>query len=71
VSTTGVKPDGQHEAAPDGQYAVYGQAEGVPVHTPAWHVCDDAQTSPALQLVPSALVGFEQVPVVGLQVPAT
>jgi hypothetical protein len=48
------------------------QATGfVPVHEPAWQVSDWVQRLPSLQFDPSALFGFEQAPVAGLQVPAT
>jgi hypothetical protein len=42
----------------------------LPVHTPAWQVsvCVQALLSP--HVVPSALVGNEQTPLTGLQVPA-
>ena len=42
----------------------------VPVHTPDRHLSVRVQVSPSLQLVPSGLLGFEQVPVAGSQVPA-
>src|SRR2546422_752116 len=42
-----------------------------PVHVPAWHVSICVQASPSLQAVPFGAFGFEQAPVVGLQVPAT
>jgi hypothetical protein len=41
-----------------------------PVHAPAWQVSVCVQELPSLQDVPSALLGFEQTPVPGLQVPA-
>jgi hypothetical protein len=40
-----------------------------PVHMPPWHVSVCVQAFPSLQLVPSVLFGFEQVPVAGPQVP--
>ena len=44
----------------------------VPVHTPPWHESGDVQASLSLQPVPlGALVGVEQMPVDGLQTPAT
>ena len=42
-----------------------------PVHVPAWHESLCVHALPSLQLVPFAASGFEHVPVVGLQVPAT
>ena len=42
-----------------------------PVQTPAWHVSVCVQPFPSLQPVPFAAVGFEHMPVAGLQVPAT
>src|SRR5207245_2396302 len=42
-----------------------------PVQTPAWHVSVCVQASPSLQLVPSALLGLEQVPLAGSQVPTS
>ena len=43
-----------------------------PVHVPLWQVSVCVQALPSSQLVPLvALVGVEQVPVEGLQVPAT
>lgn len=41
-----------------------------PVHTPDWQLSVWVQAFPSLHDVPSVLFGFEQVPVVGLQVPA-
>jgi hypothetical protein len=42
-----------------------------PTHAPVshWSVC--VQAFPSLQVVPFAAAGLEQVPVLGLQVPAT
>src|SRR6185312_16098628 len=51
-------PAGQTTAAP-------------PVHVPAWHVSPIVQAFPSLHVVPLVAAGFEQVPVAGLQVPAT
>src|SRR5437867_3086390 len=42
-----------------------------PVQIPDWQVSVCVQALPSLQDVPSAAFGFEQVPVAGLQVPAT
>jgi hypothetical protein len=42
-----------------------------PVHAPPWHVSVCVQASPSLQALPSGFAGFEQMPVAGLQVPAT
>jgi len=44
---------------------------GPAVHVPLWHVSLTVQNSPSLQLVPFGAAGLEQVPVVGLHVPAT
>ena len=38
---------------------------------PFWHVSPLVQASPSLQVAPFVLAGLEQVPVAGLQVPAT
>jgi len=46
------------------------QTTGLPVHVPAWQVSLWVQASPSLQAEPSALLGFEQVPVPALQMPA-
>jgi hypothetical protein len=43
----------------------------VPVHVPAMHASVCVQALPSLQLVPSALDGFEQVPLVGSHVPTS
>ena len=40
------------------------------MHVPVWHVSVCVQALPSLQEVPLGAFGFEQVPVVGLQVPA-
>jgi hypothetical protein len=42
-----------------------------PVQVPAWQVSLCVQALASLHAVPSATGGLEQVPVVGLQVPAT
>src|SRR5262245_8851783 len=42
----------------------------VPVQVPAWHVSVWVHALPSLQVAPSALTGFEHVPVAELQVPA-
>src|SRR2546428_102620 len=42
-----------------------------PLQAPFWHVSACVQAFPSLQALPSSLVGFEHVPVVGLQVPAS
>ena len=41
-----------------------------PVQVPLWQLSASVHALPSLQLVPLAAVGFEQAPVVGLQVPA-
>src|SRR5947207_15500138 len=43
----------------------------VPTQAPAWQVSVWVQPLPSLQDAPSALVGLEQVPVAGSQVPAS
>ena len=43
----------------------------LPVHVPAWQVSVWVQASPSSQAEPSALLGVEQMPLVGSQVPAT
>jgi len=46
------------------------QLSGGPlVQTPVWQVSVCVQASPSVHAVPSALAGFEQVPVAGLQTP--
>src|SRR2546422_11239275 len=48
------------------------QATGLlPVQTPLWQVSVGVQALPSLQALPLAFTGFEHVPVVGEQVPAT
>ena len=42
-----------------------------PVQTPVWHVSVCVHALPSLHAVPFEARGFEQVPVTGLQVPAT
>jgi hypothetical protein len=42
-----------------------------PVQMPAWQVSDCVQESPSVHDVPFGALGFEQVPVAGLHVPAT
>jgi hypothetical protein len=42
-----------------------------PVQTPAWQLSDWVQALPSLQAVLSAFAGFEQMPVLVSQVPAT
>src|SRR4051812_40709731 len=42
-----------------------------PTHAPAWQLSLCVQASPSLHEAPAALVGFEQTPVAGAQVPAT
>jgi hypothetical protein len=41
------------------------------VHTPLWQVSVCVHALPSLQIPPSGLAGFEQVPVAGSQVPAS
>jgi hypothetical protein len=49
-----------------------GQTTGLlPVQVPAWQVSVWVQALPSLQVVPSAALGLEQMPVVVSQVPAT
>jgi hypothetical protein len=43
----------------------------LPVHVPPWQASTCVQALPSLQLVPLAAAGFEQLPVLGLHVPAT
>jgi hypothetical protein len=43
----------------------------LPMHAPLWQVSACVQAFPSLQAVPLIAVGLEQVPVLGLQVPAT
>jgi hypothetical protein len=42
-----------------------------PVQLPFWQLSDCVQALPSLQLLPLVLFGDEQVPVPGLQVPAS
>ena len=42
-----------------------------PLHVPLWHVSPMVHALPSLHVVPSLAAWFEQVPVPGLQVPAT
>jgi hypothetical protein len=42
-----------------------------PTHVPAWQASVRVHAFPSLHLVPSALAGFEQTPLVGLHVPAS
>jgi hypothetical protein len=42
----------------------------LPWHTPTWHVSDCVQAFPSLHVAPSALLGFEHVPLLTSQVPA-
>jgi len=41
-----------------------------PLQAPAWQVSLCVQAFPSLHAVPFGFAGFEQVPVLGLQVPA-
>jgi hypothetical protein len=41
-----------------------------PVHVPAWQLSPSVHALPSLHTVPFAATGFEQVPVLGLHVPA-
>ena len=43
----------------------------VPVHVPDWHASVWVHALPSLHEVPSGALGFVQVPVAGLHVPAT
>src|SRR5205814_1683566 len=43
----------------------------LPTQAPDWQLSVWVQALPSLQAVPSALAGFEHVPVLGLQAPAT
>ncbi len=65
-----VPVDGSHDPARwHGSEAV--QRTGLaPVHVPDRQVSFCVQAFPSLQLVPSGALGFEQVPVAGLQAPA-
>ena len=47
------------------------QLRGAPPHVPSVHVSFTVQKSPSSQDVPLVFGGFEQWPVVGLQVPAS
>src|SRR5438876_722700 len=48
------------------------QASGLePVHVPLWQVSVCVQASPSLQAVPFVFGGFEQTPVLELQVPTS
>jgi hypothetical protein len=47
------------------------QVTGVPAQVPSLHVSPVVQGLPSLQLVPLGAAGFEQVPELGSQVPAT
>ena len=40
------------------------------MHAPPWHVSVCVHALPSLHALPSGFAGFEQVPVVGLHVPA-
>jgi hypothetical protein len=42
-----------------------------PVQVPPWHASVCVHALPSLHAVPSAAVGFEHAPLLGLQVPAT
>jgi len=42
-----------------------------PTQAPAWQVSLCVQALPSVQVVPSGLLGFEQVPFAGSQVPAS
>ena len=42
-----------------------------PVHVPFWQLSVWVQAFPSLHVVPFEAVGFEQVPLLGLHVPAT
>jgi hypothetical protein len=42
----------------------------VPLHVPPWHLSIGVHALPSLHVVPSGFAGFEQTPVVVLQVPA-
>jgi hypothetical protein len=42
-----------------------------PVHVPLWHASLVVQALPSLHAVPLVTFGLEQMPVLGLQVPAT
>jgi hypothetical protein len=41
------------------------------VQVPLWHVSLSVQALPSLQVVPLGLLGFEQTPVLVLQVPTS
>ena len=42
-----------------------------PLHTPAWHVSPVVQALLSLHETPFGWTGFEQIPLIGSQVPAT
>jgi hypothetical protein len=42
-----------------------------PKHAPAWQVSDCVQALPSVQVLPFGFEGFEQTPVLGLQVPTS
>jgi hypothetical protein len=56
---------------PAAWHAVAAHTTGLPVHAPAWQVSLSVQRFPSVQFVPLFAFGFEQMPVAGLQVPAT
>jgi hypothetical protein len=65
-----VPVDGSH--TPAAWHGSAWQAIGFePVQAPLWQVSVSVHASPSSQAVPSAAMGFEHVPVLGSQVPAT
>jgi hypothetical protein len=61
---------GSHESSVHGSPSSQ-PGPGPPLQTPAWQVSAVVHTEPSSQAVPSGLVGFEQWPVPGSQVPAS
>ena len=59
---------GSHEAVWHESMGV--QVTALPEQVPFWQVSLCVQELPSLQLVPLGALGFEQLPVAGLQVPA-
>jgi hypothetical protein len=42
----------------------------LPMHAPAWHVSEVVHALPSSHVVPSALFGLVQVPIIGSHIPA-
>jgi hypothetical protein len=62
---------GLHEPTPWHASLAVQTTEPPAVQTALWQVSFKSQRLPSLHVVPSGAAGFEQVPVVGLHVPAT